>query len=97
MKSTEQDKISKGVRAGQLISDIGPRLKLIEDQYLAELLEAARRDEPTDKKVYRLLALADLGMDLQTDVDTGRRASQNLHKKTLQAAQQDKKWTDQNG
>jgi hypothetical protein len=85
VKPTTQDKISRGIRAAQIISDIGPRLKQIEDQYLAELLEAARKDEPTDKKVYRLLALSDLGIALQTDVDTGRRASQKLHAETLQA------------
>lgn len=97
MKQTEQSKISRGVRAAQIISDIGPRLKQIEDQYLAELLEAARRDEPTEKKVYRLLAIADLGNDLQADVTTGKRASQREHEKTLQAAQQETRWTEQNG
>lgn len=89
MKPTPQDKISRGVRSSQLIADIGPRLKQIEEQYLAELIEAARRDEPTDKKVYRLLALADLGESLQIDVDTGRRSAQAEHEKTLQAAQQE--------
>lgn len=94
---TLQEKVSRGEKARQIISDVGPRLKQIEDQYLAELLQAARNDEPTDKKVYRLLAVADLGIALQTDVDTGRSAAKKLHEQTLQAAQQGERWTEQKG
>lgn len=97
MKPTTDEKISRGVRAAQQIADFGPRLKQIEDQYIAELMEAARRDEPTEKKVYRLLAIADLGEALQTDVDTGKSAARKRDEQARQSALQGERWTEQNG
>ncbi len=87
MRKTLEEKISRGVAAKQQIADIGLRLKEIENRTIAGLVNAVRNNEPIEPHAYRLWALSELGSDLQTDIDTGRRAAQKLDEQAQQAAQ----------